>query len=134
MYYVVTRVGRYIYYGLKDPRASLVYLTTGRRGMTYLFLKRLLGVNRNVIGKFLNELKQDRRFIQYVQSSLAEVGRYIGEISEPEILYVIVRLLKPEKVVETGVAAGVSSAFILEAMDDNGIGTLYSIDLPNYEI
>jgi predicted O-methyltransferase YrrM len=32
--------------------------------------------------------------------------------------------------VETGVSAGVSSAYILAAMKDNGRGRLYSIDLP----
>jgi predicted O-methyltransferase YrrM len=32
--------------------------------------------------------------------------------------------------VETGVSAGVSSAYILSAMEDNNAGRLYSIDLP----
>jgi hypothetical protein len=52
----------------------------------------------------------------------------------PEYLYVIVRALKPEAVVETGVAAGISSSFILQALEDNNKGTLYSIDLPNYDL
>ncbi len=33
-------------------------------------------------------------------------------------------------VVETGVGLGVSSNFILQALQDNGFGELYSIDLP----
>lgn len=45
-------------------------------------------------------------------------------------LYWICRQLKPRKVVETGVHFGVSSAFILEALEGTG-GRLYSIDLPN---
>ena len=44
--------------------------------------------------------------------------------------YIIVRLLKPVFVVETGVGAGVSSWTILKAMDENKSGTLISIDLP----
>jgi predicted O-methyltransferase YrrM len=44
--------------------------------------------------------------------------------------YVLVKLLKPEIVVETGVGAGVSSWTILHAMEENGIGMLVSIDLP----
>ena len=46
------------------------------------------------------------------------------------ITYVVVRLLRPQLVVETGVGAGVSSWAILKAMDENGTGHLISIDLP----
>lgn len=44
-------------------------------------------------------------------------------------LYCLVRLVAPEKVLETGVANGSSTCAILEAMRCNGKGTLYSIDL-----
>ena len=37
------------------------------------------------------------------------------------------------KVVETGVAHGVTSRFILEALERNGRGFLWSIDLPPLE-
>jgi predicted O-methyltransferase YrrM len=46
-------------------------------------------------------------------------------------LYVVCRLVKPQIVVETGVAEGFSSAFILQALKMNNKGKLYSIDLPN---
>ena len=49
------------------------------------------------------------------------------------ILYLIVRKYKPEIVIETGVADGLSSAFILCAMHENDKGNLYSIDLPPYD-
>ena len=44
--------------------------------------------------------------------------------------YLMCRLLKPDVVVETGVAYGVSSAFILRALEENGRGMLHSVDLP----
>lgn len=44
--------------------------------------------------------------------------------------YLACRLAKPEVAVETGVAYGVSSAFILAAMEENGHGELHSVDLP----
>ena len=44
--------------------------------------------------------------------------------------YALIRLLRPETVVETGVGAGVSSWTILKAMEENGVGRLISIDLP----
>lgn len=46
-------------------------------------------------------------------------------------LYAVCKVLKPKIVVETGVRRGESSAFILQAMQENKIGRLYSIDLPN---
>jgi predicted O-methyltransferase YrrM len=44
-------------------------------------------------------------------------------------LYYVVRLLKPTTVVETGVANGHSSFFILAALTQNGAGTLHSFDI-----
>lgn len=43
---------------------------------------------------------------------------------------VLVHELKPSVVVETGVAAGFTTATILGAMSDNAHGHLYSVDLP----
>lgn len=48
-------------------------------------------------------------------------------------LYAAARLLKPKTVVETGIHRGVSSLFILQALEDNGDGNLHSIDLPHAE-
>lgn len=45
-------------------------------------------------------------------------------------VWCLVRHLKPQNVVETGVAHGVTSRFILEALKINGAGALWSIDLP----
>lgn len=50
------------------------------------------------------------------------------------LLYVLVRTRKPEIVVETGVAAGFSSATILTAMDKNEKGQLFSSDFPYFRI
>ncbi len=44
--------------------------------------------------------------------------------------YAIVRALRPKIVLETGVAYGVISAFILKALEANGQGSLHSVDLP----
>jgi predicted O-methyltransferase YrrM len=44
--------------------------------------------------------------------------------------YLMCRLLEPTVVVETGVAYGVSSAFMLRALEENSRGVLHSLDLP----
>ena len=46
------------------------------------------------------------------------------------LCYVVCRALRPEMVVETGTAYGVTSAYILQAIADNRRGRLISIDLP----
>ena len=46
------------------------------------------------------------------------------------LLYALVRAVRPEAVVETGTASGVSSMFLLAALERNGAGRLVSIDLP----
>jgi len=47
-------------------------------------------------------------------------------------LYPLVRKLQPDVLVETGVCNGVSSSVLLQALDRNGKGRLYSIDYPEY--
>jgi len=47
-----------------------------------------------------------------------------------ELLYALVRALRPRTVIETGVAAGTTTAYVLAALADNGAGHLHSIDLP----
>lgn len=45
-------------------------------------------------------------------------------------LWCLVRHKKPERIIETGVARGIGTRFILEALEANGAGHLWSIDLP----
>ncbi len=53
------------------------------------------------------------------------------EIDAPLELHALVQLLRPRHVVEVGVSSGVSSAYILAALDRNGTGTLHSLDRPS---
>ena len=48
-----------------------------------------------------------------------------------KLLYLAVRALEPELVVETGPFNGTASAFLLQALEDNGSGRLVSFDLPD---
>jgi hypothetical protein len=48
-------------------------------------------------------------------------------------LYLLVRLLRPGLVVETGGTPGKTSSFILKAMVDNNSGHLFTLDLPPKE-
>jgi hypothetical protein len=56
-----------------------------------------------------------------------------GDAGLVRAIWCLVRHLKPRNVVETGVAHGVTSRFILEALEKNGDGHLWSIDRPPME-
>jgi hypothetical protein len=56
-----------------------------------------------------------------------------GDAALVRAIWCLIRHLRPKKVVETGVAHGVTSRFILEALNRNGDGHLWSIDLPPLE-
>jgi hypothetical protein len=61
----------------------------------------------------------------------AKQGQQGGvSLEDGMVLYGIVRAMKPEYLIETGVAAGVSNSFLNAALLDNGFGNLYSIELP----
>ena len=45
-----------------------------------------------------------------------------------KFLYILCRIVKPKNIIETGVAYGLSSMYILKALDANQSGTLHSID------
>ncbi len=56
-----------------------------------------------------------------VWNARAELLRIVGTITT---------LMKPEVLVETGVALGFTTATILRAMKESGVGHVYSVDLP----
>jgi predicted O-methyltransferase YrrM len=60
----------------------------------------------------------------------AEVPVAMGGAANIELLYDVVRFVRPDRVLETGVALGWSSLAILLALDSLGRGELVSIDMP----
>ena len=53
-----------------------------------------------------------------------------GDSELVRAIWCVTRHLRPTRVVETGVARGVTTRFILEALERNGAGRLWSIDQP----
>jgi len=53
-----------------------------------------------------------------------------GDLGLARAIWCLVRHTRPAHVVETGVGHGITTRFILEALDRNGSGRLWSIDLP----
>ncbi len=79
--------------------------------------------------------------IEYIEDSVAQrmydlekiapfSTKHHGDLSLARLCFAVCRLLRPEVVVETGTAYGVTTAYILKALQMNGKGVLHSIDLP----
>jgi len=125
-----------IKYAMEDPSAAIKFILSGKDKANVLCLRRIavsLGFSKMVVDTYLNKILSDEDFHHNVWSKLHRLN-YSGWIDFPQGLYTLIRLLKPEIVVETGVAAGVSSAYILKALEENDNGELLSIDFPNYEL
>jgi len=76
-------------------------------------------------------IEQDtRRLLEEIRREDPFSQRWAADSLLARCCYLLCRLIQPSAVVETGVAYGVSSAFILRALEENGHGTLHSVDLP----
>jgi predicted O-methyltransferase YrrM len=64
------------------------------------------------------------------QARLRDVPAVMGGAADCRLLYFAARRLRPATVLETGVAAGFSSLALLEALERNGSGALFSSDFP----
>ena len=106
-------------------------------------LKLAAGLQPDEARRLIFEIENDVKFIEEIRDHLSARTQYIpravdfmifasyGSMFFNEVtLYAIVRALQPEVVVETGGTPGKSSAFILRAMNRNGAGKLFTIDLP----
>jgi len=111
----------------RDPLAFAYYLA-GEPALIHRAIRQVLGRDGSWA---LHELASEGA-TREVSVQAAQLP-YLGWVHSGEILYALVRVLKPSVVVETGVAAGVSSSFILAALARNGRGELHSIDFPDYE-
>ena len=80
------------------------------------FVTELTGEREDVVETYINEFNG---------VDMSEYGEYHGA------LYAIIRITKPNTIVETGVFEGAGSCAILLALRRNDKGVLYSLDIPS---
>jgi predicted O-methyltransferase YrrM len=73
---------------------------------------------------------ETRRILRRVHDEYPRGAQWPADSLMARCCYLVCRLLEPTLVVETGVAYGVSSAFVLTALRENGHGALHSVDVP----
>ncbi|MBA7479591.1 hypothetical protein ES707_15025 [subsurface metagenome] len=117
----------------KSLRSSIRVLraTSGFRD----YVNNLTNMDNKEVERYISEITSKQEFHEHIQEKLSyfddkEFTAIEADRTLRITLYVIVRKLKPRIIVETGVSGGVSSAYILCALEENKYGKLYSIDLP----
>ena len=80
----------------------------------------------------VNEVLKQFKAVPFNRDSDAGVipARFDATEEFASLCYCMTRLKRPSTVVETGVGRGVTSYYILRALEENGKGHLYSIELP----
>jgi hypothetical protein len=128
---------------LKPPDIDLISGKGGKKEMNSprpskmeKFIIDLTRAKREVVHSYLADITRDTRFYSGLEANqrAAGAGRYSGDFSVGvmlgRVLYAICRAQQPDNVIETGVASGVSSSYLLCSLEQNGHGQLYSIDKP----
>lgn len=87
----------------------------------------LSGQSEDRVEALLNEVEDEEPYFR-------EMNGFWRMPLHAIVEYLLVRLMQPNVVVETGVEHGLSSRVMLLAMERNGRGTLHSIDFPNQDI
>ena len=112
-------------------------MESGIQSAVQKFIQNLIKADTEEIEKYAAEITMNSEFHNGLEEKRSKLGRGsyfswglgIGT-RLGTVLYVLCRKLRPDAVVETGVASGVSSAYFLCALEENKHGELYSIDLP----
>src|SRR5579863_10306843 len=98
------------------------------------FLSSITGSSVRKLRGYLDEPLDDPAFfatLRDAEQSARQLEDFGADLYAKKVLvqYAAIRALRPEIVVETGVANGVSSSYILLALEKNQLGSLHSIDI-----
>jgi len=78
--------------------------------------------------EYSNEFLKDLDLKNYPSKEKPYPINYSISSDSRKFLYILCRIMKPKNVIETGIAYGLSSFYILSALKKNDVGRLYSID------
>jgi predicted O-methyltransferase YrrM len=129
---------RTLYRAARNARDPRRFLDTRR--IRSEFVRRFLAGDRGALARYEREVRESGLLDHLLESGREHQRRVAGDhdgyslgaigYAEGVYLYAVFRTLRPRVAVETGVANGFSTAFLLQALAANGEGLLHSIDLP----
>jgi predicted O-methyltransferase YrrM len=126
---------RRLAFALRNPVYAVKALAHEAIGTDAEFLALVSGSEKKKIQGYLNEPLNNRDFYNHLRQSettfretktVTSADPYATKVA---LQYALVRALKPEIILETGVASGVSSSYLLLALKANGKGILHSIEI-----
>ena len=95
------------------------------------WVARVIGCSRPAAETAIAEIAQRTEAVAEMSEKISGTGReYYAQFPAPIELYAMVRLTRPSTLIESGVASGVSTTFLLLGVSSNRKGLLHSIDLP----
>ncbi len=139
MNWLLQNLGPRFRFALRHPRYAAASLFREVTLADERFLASIAGVSPSRIRSFLDEPVNTPSFVECLNEAAAffhntEVESADLYAKKILIQYAAVRAFAPEMVVETGVASGVSTSYLLLALRKNGHGILHSIEVgdPHY--
>lgn len=112
-------------------------ITPLNRSYLACFLSCVTDISEREVLKIFEELELDQKFYEYVESKILKIKRR-RELSIPFYYgrrlawYTLIRILKPEVVVETGTDKGLGTLIMAHALQKNGKGKIFTIDSDPY--
>ena len=136
MKWLFQNFGARVAFALRNPGYTLSSLGRELLLSDERFLARITGVTPRKIRSFMNEPINTPEFAAHLRESevkFRSLNMLSADLYAKKILnqYAVVRALQPKCVIETGIASGVSSAYLLLALKKNDLGELHSIGLPD---
>lgn len=124
---------------LRHPSAYMAALVRAVARTDETELAHLLGTSTEKVRGHYSDLFRNVMFLDPLSGSVQRVSTSddlrpgLMAKREAVVCYATIRYLRPKVVIETGVASGLSTAYLLQAIADNEAGHLWSIDLPNVD-
>ena len=93
------------------------------------WISKVTGTSVEEAERAVNDVIVYSELIEELSRKIGSTGRsYYAQFPAPLELFALVRLTRPQNLVESGVASGVSSTFLLLGIKANSAGILHSID------
>jgi predicted O-methyltransferase YrrM len=134
MKWLLQNVQRRAKFAIKNPRYTFGAIVRELTFADEKFLSLITGASPSQIRGYLDEPIGTSEFAEHLRSAEQQFRMLAvdsADLFAKKVLnqYAAVRALKPSCVVETGIANGVSSSYLLLALQKNGRGCLHSVGL-----